>query len=142
MINKVTLVGRLGKDPEVRSLESGAKVATFTIATSESYKDKEGNWQDQTEWHNIVSWRGGAEQAERSFKKGNLVYVEGKLTTRKFTDKDNVERRTTEVVTSLMRTLEKRESADGSSYIPPPPPPSDNDAPIATAPSVDDDLPF
>ncbi len=137
MINKVTLVGHLGKDPEFRALESGAKVATFTIATSENYKDKEGNWQNQTEWHNIVAWRLLAEQAERLFKKGNMVYIEGKLATRKFTDKDNVERRTTEVVADYLRSLEKRPSGEGGSTYSAPPPPS-----VENAPAADDDLPF
>ena len=110
MINKVTLVGNLGKDPEVRHLESGATVATFTMATNENYKDKAGEWQTVTQWHNVVAWRYLAEMAERSLKKGGLVYVEGKLTTRKYQDKDGNDRYITEVVAAVMKSLERRES--------------------------------
>ena len=109
MINKVTLIGRLGNDPEVRRLEGGAVVSRFSLATSESYKDKDGNFQESTEWHNIVAWRDLAERAEKSLKKGTLLYVEGKVTYRKYTDKDNVERYVTDIVASTFRILEKRE---------------------------------
>ncbi len=77
-INKVILVGNLGKDPEVRHLEGGATVATFSLATGESYKDKNGQRVEKTEWHNIVMWRGLAEVAEKFLKKGQMVYIEGK----------------------------------------------------------------
>ena len=79
MINKVTLVGHVGQDPEVRRLENGTPVGRFSLATNEKYKDSAGEWQEQTEWHNVVVWRSIAEQAERSLKKGSFVYVEGKL---------------------------------------------------------------
>ena len=111
MINKVILVGNLGKDPEARRLESGAVVAKFSIATNENYMDKKTNeWQTITEWHNVIAWRNLAESAERNLKKGKLAYVEGKLTTRKWTDKDGNDRYTTEVVANTLRLLEKRES--------------------------------
>ena len=113
MINKVTLIGHLGKDPEIRRLENGATVAKFSLATNESYKDREGNWQDQTEWHDVVAWRYLAEKAERDFKKGKLVFVEGKLSTRKWEDKDGNPRRTTEVVALVLRLLERREGGGG-----------------------------
>lgn len=103
------MIGNLGKDPEVRSLENGAKVARFSIATSESYKDTSGNWQERTEWHNVIAWRSLAEQSERSFKKGMLVYVEGKLTTRKWQDQEGKDRYTTEVVANYLRILNSRE---------------------------------
>ena len=80
-VNKVILVGNLGKDPEIRHLEGGAAVANFTLATSESYKDKSGVRQESTEWHNVVVWRGLAEIAEKYLKKGMTIYVEGKLRT-------------------------------------------------------------
>ena len=106
MVNRVTLIGNLGRDPEVRRLESGAAVAKFSVATSESYQDKtSGEWKDQTEWHEIVAWRNRAEQAERIFKKGMTVYIEGKLTHRKYTDANNIERYRTEVVANYMRKL-------------------------------------
>ena len=88
MVNKVTLVGHLGRDPEVRTLENGTKVGSFSLATTESYKDKNDTWQNLTEWHNIVVWRGLAERAERDLKKGSLAYVEGKITHRKYQDKE------------------------------------------------------
>lgn len=109
MINKVTLIGNLGADPEVRALESGAKVAKLSVATNENYQDKNGEWQKVTEWHNVVAWRGLAERAE-NLKKGGMVYLEGKLTTRKWQDRDGNDRYTTEVVARLLRSLERRES--------------------------------
>ncbi|MBI5914550.1 MAG: single-stranded DNA-binding protein [Bacteroidetes bacterium] len=117
MLNRVMLIGRLGKDPEVRRLETGAAVAKFTIATDESYKDNAGNKVEQTEWHNVVVWRTQAEIAEKFLKKGMLVYVEGKLTHRDYTDKDNQKRYFTEVVANNFRMLERREGG-GSGYFP------------------------
>ncbi len=105
-VNKVILVGNLGKDPEVRHLESGAVVANFPLATSDSYKDrKTGERITQTEWHNIVIWRGLAEVAEKYLKKGSSVYVEGKLRTRSWDDKDGNKRYTTEIVADNMTML-------------------------------------
>ena len=114
-VNKVILVGRLGKDPEVRHLESGAAVANFPIATSETYKDKQGNKQETTEWHSIVLWRGLAEIAEKYLTKGNLVYIEGKLKTRNWQDKDGNTRYTTEVVGDNMTMLGSKNDGDNSS---------------------------
>jgi single-strand DNA-binding protein len=96
-INKVILAGNLGKDPEVRHLEGGAVVANFPLATTETYKDKNGNKIEQTEWHNIVLWRAQAEYAEKFLKKGFTILVEGKLKTRSWEDKDKNKRYTTEV---------------------------------------------
>ena len=109
MINKVILVGNLGDAPEVRTLENGAKVAKFSMATNENYRDKEGQWQKITEWHNIVAWRYLADKAENSLKKGTLVYVEGKLTHRKYQDKDGNDKYFTEIVANTLKILEKRE---------------------------------
>ena len=104
-VNKVILVGRLGKDPEVRHLENGATVANFSIATSETYRDRQtGEKREQTEWHNVVLWRGLAEVAEKYVKKGDMIYVEGKLRTRSW-EKDGVTRYTTEVVGDNMTML-------------------------------------
>lgn len=97
-LNKVMLIGNLGKDPEVKTLENGAKIATFPLATSESYKDKEGNRQTRTEWHNLVLWRGLADIAENYLHKGSQVFVEGRLSTRKWEDKEGHTRYTTEVI--------------------------------------------
>lgn len=114
MINKVILIGNLGKDPEIRHLESGSVVGKFSLATNESYRDKSGEWQTLTEWHNIVVWRQLAERAERSLKKGMQVYIEGKITTRKWQDKDGNDRYNTDIVANTLRILEKRDSNDSS----------------------------
>jgi single-strand DNA-binding protein len=159
MINKITLVGRLGADPEVRTLESGAMVAKFGLATSENYKDKSGEWQEQTEWHDVVVWRGLAERAQEYLKKGSLVYLEGKLTHRKWQDKDGNPRKTSEVVANYFRMLSSRNAngtGGGSNYMPSeepaqvssaPPPKSEAPATPGSAPTPpeggkDEDLPF
>tara|TARA_X000001316_G_scaffold4768_1_gene1064 strand:- start:250 stop:660 length:411 start_codon:yes stop_codon:yes gene_type:complete len=113
MVNRVTLIGNLGKDPEVRRLENGAVVAKFSVATSENYKDKSGEWQTQVEWHDVVCWRNLAEKAESTLKKGAQVYVEGKLTHRTWQDQDGNNRRTTEVVANYFRTISSRSSTQG-----------------------------
>jgi len=145
MVNRVILIGNLGKDPEVRRLENGAVVAKFTLATNESYKDREGNWQTTTKSYEIVVCRQLAERAESSLKKGMSVYVEGKLTHRTWQDQDGNSRRTTEVVANYFRSLGKREDA----YTPQPqvatvegaaPMPDQNDVNSNDAPA--DDLPF
>lgn len=113
MINKVILIGNLGKDPEVRYLEGGVAVARFSIATNESYKDKSGNWQTQTEWHDVVCWRALAERAEKQLKKGMQIFVEGKLTHRKYQDKEGIDRKVTEVVADTIRILDRRDKPSG-----------------------------
>jgi single-strand DNA-binding protein len=114
-VNKVILVGRLGKDPEVRNLDSGVAVANFTIATSESYKDKTtGEKKEITEWHNVVLWRGLAEVAQRYLHKGDLVYVEGKLRSRSW-EKEGVTRYITEVVGDNMTMLSSKPGGGGYS---------------------------
>ncbi|SHI30327.1 single-strand binding protein [Hymenobacter daecheongensis DSM 21074] len=112
-INKVILVGHLGKDPEVRHLESGASVANFTLATNDYYKDKSGTRIERTEWHNITAWRGLAEVAEKYLKKGHQIYVEGKIRTRQYQDKDNQTRYITEIVADEITMLGGRPHADG-----------------------------
>jgi single-strand DNA-binding protein len=111
-INKVILVGNLGKDPEVRHLESGSAVANFPLATSEVYTDKNGQRITQTEWHNVVLWRRNAEVAEKYLSKGRQVYIEGKLRTRNWTDRDGNTRYTTEVVGDLLQLLGSRPEGD------------------------------
>ena len=108
-INKVILVGNLGKDPEVRYLEGGSPVANFSLATSEFYKDKNGNRVETTDWHKIVAWRGLAEVASKFLKKGMQVYVEGKLKTKSWTDKDGTKQFSTEIVADNLVMLGKRE---------------------------------
>jgi single-strand DNA-binding protein len=104
-INKVILIGRLGKDPEIKSFENGAKRASFTLATSESRRDKEGNRVEQTEWHNIVCWRNLAEIAEKYLIKGKLIYLEGKLRTRSWEETNGMKRYMTEVEVSTLTML-------------------------------------
>ena len=114
-VNKVILIGRLGKEPEVRNLENGVAVANFTMATSESYKDRTtGEKKEVTEWHNIVLWRGLAEISQKYLHKGDLVYIEGKLRTRSW-EKEGVTRYTTEVVADNMTMLGSRGGSSGSS---------------------------
>ncbi len=155
MINRVTLIGNLGRDPEVRRLDNGVAVAKFSVATNESYKDKSGEWQTQTEWHDVILWRQLAERAERDLKKGKLVYIDGKLTHRKYQDKEGNDRYVTEVVANTYRLLEKREGGgmgQSNNF------PSAENVPATTdaakpvvaetsttdqpATTVDDDLPF
>ena len=124
------LIGNLGKDPEVRHLEGGTAVANFTLATSETYKDKNGQRVEQTEWHNIVVWRNLAEVAEKYLKKGSTIYLEGKLRSRTWEDKDKVKRYTTEIVADTFTMLGKKENSSGS---------SDD---IPTVSKTGDDLPF
>lgn len=111
-INKVILVGNVGKDPEIRHLEGGIAVAKFPLATSEIYKTKDGQRVDQTEWHNIVMWRGLAESAEKYLRKGALVYVEGKIRTRSWDDKDGNKKYTTEIVADTMTMLSSNRKPD------------------------------
>lgn len=115
-VNKVIIVGNLGKDPEVRHLESGVAVANFPVATSETYRDRtSGERREQTEWHNVVLWRGLADVAEKYLHKGDMVYIEGKLRTRSW-EKDGVTRYTTEIVGDNMTMLGSRSSSsEGSS---------------------------
>ncbi|MBL7980582.1 MAG: single-stranded DNA-binding protein [Flavobacteriales bacterium] len=107
-VNKVILIGNLGADPEVRHLQNGASVANFRLATSETYKDRQtGERREQTEWHNVVAWRGLAEITEKYLRKGSKVYVEGKLRTRKWQDKDGQDRYTTEIQADEMTLLDR-----------------------------------
>ena len=106
-VNKVILIGNLGKDPEVRYLDNGIAVANISLATTENYKNKEGEKVSQTEWHDIVLWRGLAEVAEKYLKKGASVYIEGKIRTSKWVDKDENNRYKTEIMADKMNMLSK-----------------------------------
>ena len=146
-VNKVILIGNLGKDPEVRHLESGAVVANFSLATSESYKDKNsGEVITNTDWHNIVVWRGLAEVAEKYAKKGDKIYIEGKLKSRSYQDQDGITKYITEVLADNLVLLGRQENSNN-------PNPAQGGSPSNTAakPSTneftgesqdDDDLPF
>ena len=142
-VNKVILIGNLGKDPEVRHLENGASVANFSIATSENYKDrKTGEKVSQTEWHNIVVWRGLADIAEKYLKKGDKIYIEGKLKTRNWMDQEGKNRYTTEVIADNMTMLGKLSENKSHSESNP----NFEKKSVATDdfsdPNEDDDLPF
>jgi single-strand DNA-binding protein len=106
-INKVILVGHLGKDPDIRYLEGGISVVSFPLATSETF-NKDGRKVEQTEWHNIVMWRGLADVAAKYLQKGKLVYIEGKLRTRSFEDKEGIKKYTTEVVAENFTLLGRK----------------------------------
>ncbi|MDR0364292.1 MAG: single-stranded DNA-binding protein [Bacteroidales bacterium] len=144
-VNKVILVGNLGKDPDIQVFEN-VKKASFTLATDESYRDREGNKVDRVEWHNIGMWRGLADIAAQYLKKGSKVYIEGKLRTRQYQDEAGKNRYFTEVIADNMVMLDRREGMNTETLRPtasidapvfdPPLPPSDIETPM------DDDLPF
>ena len=143
-INKVILVGHLGKDPEVRHLEGGVSVASFPLATSETY-NKEGRKIEQTEWHNIVMWRGLADVASKYLQKGKLVYIEGKLRTRSFEDKEGNKKYTTEVVAENFTMLGRKsdfENVNGTSVAPVKPTTEEQPMTYDQAHQRGDDLPF
>jgi single-strand DNA-binding protein len=153
MINKVTLVGHVGQDPDVRRLENGTPVGRFSLATNEAYKDANGELKELTEWHNVVVWRNLAEQAEKILKKGSLVYVEGKITSKKYTDKTGIERTSVDIVASTFRSMTKKEGGSREAGFPTQEPvamtnSSGNEpvfevvAPTGDAPQGGDDLPF
>jgi single-strand DNA-binding protein len=142
-VNKVILVGRLGKEPEVRNLENGVSVANFTVATSEVYRDKTtGEKKEITDWHNVVLWRGLAEVAQKYLHKGDLIYIEGKLKTRSW-EKDGITRYATEVVADNMTMLSTRGGSSSSSGEPATPKnTSTENFPLSADTGGTDDLPF
>ena len=166
-LNKVMLIGNVGKDPEVRYLEgnapgagNGAKVATFTLATTERYRDRNGELRENTEWHNIVAWRNSADVAEKFIRKGTQVYIEGKLRTRSWTDQSGQKRYTTEITVDNLQLHGKKSDNPGAegmpaaapaqTYTPRPAAPQPQPQPAAQAPAFQapmadepqDDLPF
>jgi len=114
-INKVILIGNLGRDPETMTFDNGVKKTTFSMATSESYKNKEGNRVEQTEWHNIVLWRGLAEVAEKYLQKGSQIYLEGKIKTRSY-EQEGIKKYVTEIFGDNMTMLGRREGGGNSEY--------------------------
>jgi single-strand DNA-binding protein len=112
-LNKVMLIGNLGKDPEVRYTAAGTAVASFSVATSEKYKNKSGEWEEKTEWHNITLWARLAEIAGEYLAKGKTVYIEGRLQTRKWQDRDGKDRYTTEIVGEKMQMLSGKGEGGG-----------------------------
>ena len=140
-VNKVILLGNLGKDPEVRYLEGGIPVAKFSLATTESRKNKDGEKIEQTEWHNIVLWRGLAEVAEKFLKKGTAVYIEGKIRSSSWEDKEGKKHYKTEIVGDNLNIVSRKQNGDGTAAI------AESSAPAETSvaettPETTDDLPF
>ncbi len=113
-VNKAILVGNLGADPDIKYTPGGAAVSTFSIATTESRKDKEGNWNDHTEWHKIVTWNKMAETASEYLKKGSQVYIEGRIQTRSWEDKEGNKRYQTEIVAQNLQMLGSKPSGSNS----------------------------
>ena len=144
-INKVILVGNVGRDPEIRHLDSGVAVATFTLATSETYTARNGERVTSTEWHNIVLWRGLADVAEKYVHKGKQLYIEGRIRTRSYEDKDGQKKYVTEIYGDVMKLLGSRETQAANHGETPgkqefkPPVVEDTDF---QATGGDDDLPF
>lgn len=134
-LNKVMLIARLGKDPDVRYTASGTAVASFSAATSEKFKNKSGEWEERTEWHNLVLWGRLAEIAGEYLSKGSLAYFEGRLQTRKWQDKDGADRWTTEIVCEKMQMLGGKKSDGGNHES------RDNDL-NGEGGVADDDIPF
>ncbi|KAF0195570.1 MAG: single-strand DNA-binding protein [Bacteroidetes bacterium] len=138
-VNKVILIGNLGKDPEIQNFDKGVKKASFSLATTETYRNREGQDIEQTEWHNIILWRGLAEVAEKYLRKGSQVYIEGRIRSRSF-EKDGQKRYITEIEGDTLNMLGGRASTEQSStpasheHASPPPPP--------VVPTETDDLPF
>ncbi|MBI5437140.1 MAG: single-stranded DNA-binding protein [Nitrosomonadales bacterium] len=151
-VNKVILVGRLGKDPETRYMTNGEAVTNVTLATSENWKDKSGEKQEKTEWHNLVFYRRLAEVAGEYLKKGSQIFVEGKITTEKWQDKEGKDRYTTKIVVNEMQMLGGKSSGGGSfEVVDKPAAPAPASAPEAGKPApakgggfdnFDDDIPF
>ena len=140
-LNKVLLIGNVGKDPEVRHLENGSMVARFSLATTEKFKDKNGEFQEQTEWHNVVCWRSLAERVEKYVKKGTPLYIEGRIRTRSYDGKDGVKRYVTEIQCDSLKLLGRKDSSTAA-------PAQQEHAEAKTAgglqepPADADDLPF
>ena len=151
-VNKVILVGYLGRDPEVRYMPNGDAVCNFSIATSESWEDQSGQRQERTEWHAITLYRRLAEIAGQYLKKGSLIYLEGKIQSRKYTDKQGVERTAYEIIGNEMKMLGGRNDnphpapSTQSSAPPAPPQPraqgAQSAASVQPAADIDDDIPF
>lgn len=143
MLNKVILIGRLGKDPEVRYMPNGEAVCNFSVATSESWKDNNGQKQERTEWHNITMYRKLAEIAGQYLKKGSQVYLEGKIQSRKYTDKNGAERTAYDIIANEMKMLgggnseQQAQSAQAETPTPP-----RRQAPAAPVEDIDSDIPF
>ena len=145
MLNKVILIGRLGRDPEVRYMPNGEAVCNFSVATSETWNDRNGQRVERTEWHNITMYRKLAEIAGQHLKKGSQVYLEGKIQSRKYQSKDGIERTAYDIIVNEMKMLgggNDGQQAQSAQNGEPPEPPRRQAAPAAPAEDIDDDVPF
>ncbi|KPJ98422.1 MAG: single-stranded DNA-binding protein [Desulfobacterales bacterium SG8_35] len=138
MVNKVILIGNLGQDPEVRFAQNGTQITTFSVATTESWTNKEGVREDQTEWHRIVTFANLAKTCGDYLSKGSKVYIEGQLRTQKWEDREGNPRKTTEIVARVVKFLSPKGSVDqnqGSGY-------GQEEPPLPDIPQMEDDVPF
>lgn len=153
MLNKVILIGRLGRDPETRYMPNGEAVCNFSIATDESWKDKNGQRQTRTEWHAITMYRKLAEIAAQYLKKGSQVYIEGRIQSRKYTGKDGIERTAFDIIASEMKMLDSKSSGGAEQHTPeptpqpaqrqaPPQPRAQGTTPAVSQDDIDSDIPF
>ncbi|MBU2772480.1 single-stranded DNA-binding protein [Acidithiobacillus ferrooxidans] len=140
-VNKVIVLGNLGRDPEMRYTQAGKAIATLNMATSESFKDKDGNKQERTEWHRVVLFDRIAEIAGEYLRKGSTAYIEGRLQTRKWTDKEGQERYTTEIVGDRLQLIGGKKSEEGGSEHAPAPASRGGNTPPPVE-DFDDDIPF
>ncbi len=138
-VNKAILVGNLGRDPEIRYTKTGTAVANFTLATSEKWTDKAGQKQDRTEWHRIVAWGKTGELCAQYLAKGRSVYIEGRIQTREWEDKDGQKRKTTEINASQVTFLGQRDQCAATQSSPSP---QSSPSASPSSPSFDDDIPF
>lgn len=145
-LNKAMIIGRLGQDPDVRYTQSNTAVANMSVATSERYKDKSGEWKENTEWHRVVAWGRTAEICQEYLKKGSLVYIEGPIQTRQWEDKEGQTRYTTEIKALTMTMLDSKGSSQNGGSVPEKP---ENAQPVSSnvdlndnLDDIDDDLPF
>ncbi|TYP94967.1 single-strand binding protein [Fodinibius salinus] len=144
-LNKAMIIGRLGQDPDVRYTQSNTAVANMSIATSERYKDKQGEWKERTEWHRVVAWGRTAEVCQEYLKKGSQVYIEGPIQTRKWEDKEGQTRYTTEIKALTMTMLDSKGDGGGEANVPNKPEssqPVSSSADLDDIDDMDDDLPF
>ena len=146
-VNKAILIGRLGRDPEVRHMPNGEAVCNFSIATSETWKDQSGQKQERTEWHNITLYRRTAEVAGQYLKKGSQVYIEGRIQSRKYTGKDGIERTAYEIIGNEMKMLgggndSGQQAQAAQAETPTPPRRQAPAAPAQPVDDIDDDVPF
>lgn len=140
-VNKVILIGNLGKDPDVMTFENGVKKVSFPLATTETYKNRDGQRVEQTEWHNIVMWRGLAEVAEKYLRKGNSVYIEGRIRTRSY-EVEGVKRYITEIMTDNMTMLGRKDQSSEQPRETPPPTDTSQNPEASKDSGPTDDLPF